>query len=100
MKYHTEPDYSYTVIRVPQQNAMTGLYPSFLFKINDTITLSLEMKQKTSFIFSGTFLTQRQSIIRSNKVKPGQGLFFNISTYGNQRLLNHVIKSCERMSLG
>jgi len=63
----------------------------FLFHLTAKKYMSIPLYPGVSFIFSGTFLTHRQH--RLEKTELNKEKFFNIASYGNKRLFNHIKKS-------
>lgn len=107
--FHTEKDVTYTLISVPESNSNVKsnklkerAKTYFLFKVNNNLTLSLALSSNLSFIFSGSALTHRQFCVDihkddkdSSKVKP----FYNISSYGNERIYRHLRESLDRVNI-
>ena len=98
--FHVENDCAYTFITVPQQNQRKYLHPThepvFLFKLNELQTLTLPLHNDLSFIYNASLLTHRQRYepdLDMNSTK-----FFNISSYGNAKLFNHLRKSFGRLN--
>ena len=97
-EFHTEKDTSYTMITVPLQDYKSqrngGNIYKFLFKLNDNVCISFPLTPNVSFMFSGTFLCHRQAGNTSKYKEVHQ--FVNLSSYGNQKLFNHIRKSFTR----
>ena len=97
-EYHTEKDTSYTLITFPLQNfnlqKIKGNVNDFHFKVNDQVCISLPMTPDVTFMFSGTFLTHRQN--GNSSLDKNSHEFVNLSSYGNQKLFNHIRKSFAR----
>ena len=94
-QFHTEKDTSYTIITVPMQDygkqKREGNTYEFQFRLDDNNCIVLPMTPELTFIFSGIFVTHRQACNSktSNNLEP----FINLSSYGNERLFNHICKS-------
>ena len=89
---HTEKDCTYTIIGVPKQNIKD--LPNrqknnlFLLHLNDNNVFAIPMLPNTYFMFSGLYITHRQNsggFSTANKES-----FFNVASYGNQQLFNHL----------
>ena len=87
---HTEDDCAYTVISVPSQRMGSIIY-HFMFHLNDDEVIMLNMQKKLSFIFSGCFLTHRQSsdVVSDNNKET----FVNVSSYGNTMFFTYIHES-------
>ena len=89
---HTERDCAYTLITVPLQVVKADIplchKPLFLFKLGDSDQLVLPLLTNTSFLYNGNFVTHRQAY--DPKGNPGDRSFYNISSYGNQKIFNHL----------
>ena len=89
---HTETDCTYTIIGVPNQN--TKALPKrrkdnlFLLHLNDNNVFAIPMLPSTYFMFSGLYITHRQN--SGGFSIANRELFFNVSSYGNQHLFNHL----------
>ena len=70
-----------------------GLQSLFLCEIQDKLTLRIQLQPGLSFLFSGIYLTHRQSI-DDKTITDGE--FINIASYGNQRLYNHIKSTIKR----
>ena len=59
---HTEPDSSYTIISVPNQedSMYKNLRPKFLFHLNDSNTMKIQMKEGVVMIYLGYALNRHQ----------------------------------------
>ena len=71
----------------------------FIFKINDETNISFNMLSHTSFMFSGTMLTHRQHCndgYKSKQKREGINPFFNVASYGNEKLFRHIRTSLNR----
>ena len=97
-KFHTEHDCSYTFIYVPQQEInqkrYTDAHYTFLFSLNIGNNVGIRLKSGISIMYSGVYLTHRQSC--ENMKTKKKTLFFNIASYGNQMLFQHVRRSFDR----
>ena len=86
------------MITVPLQDYKSqrngGDIYKFLLKLNDNVCISLPLSPNVSFMFSGTFLCYRQAG-NTSKYKEVHK-FVNLSSYGNQKLFNHIRKSFAR----
>ena len=89
---HTEKDCTYTIIGIPNQN-MKALPKRrknnlFLLHLNKNNVFAIPMLPQTYFMFSGLYITHRQNsggFSIANKES-----FFNVASYDNQQLLNHL----------
>ena len=97
--FHTEKDCSYTFITVPQQilhsNLTENEKPKFVFKIDEERELFLPLVNGVSFLYNATFLTHRQTY--NAVLKKDEPRFYNISSYSNEKLFNHLRLSFKRM---
>ncbi len=97
-KFHNENDCTYTVITIPRQAYFNQGNQNneyhFIFKLTNCDKVHLKLHPGMSFIFSGLFLTHRQSKVQ--KENKSDSVFFNIGSYGNKRLFNHIRKSINR----
>ena len=94
-EYHNEQDCTYTLITIPQQegidlNKTSDVY-NFLFHLTGRKYMNIPLYPGISLLFSGAFLTHRQHRIENKPLKNQP--FFNIASYGNKRLFNHIKKS-------
>ena len=93
--FHCEDDCAYTFITVPQQERRIYTHPQhepcFLFKLNESQTLTLPLYNDLSFLYNASFLTHRQRY--EPAVNMDDNKFFNISSYANAKLFNHLRKS-------
>jgi hypothetical protein len=94
-QFHNEQDCTYTLISVPRQDTIESNKNSnkyhFLFELTKKKRLNIPLFPGVSFIFSGLFLTHRQHIVQGTI--GNQDKFFNVASYGNKRLFNHIKKS-------
>ena len=61
-KFYTELDCTYTLLHVPHQKRLKGSSKyHFLFKFSDDMNISFHLKAGISIIFSGQYITHRQS---------------------------------------
>ena len=93
--FHTEDDCTYTIISVPLQSKSQNKY-KFLFQLNESSTIGIELIPNTSFMFSGMLLTHRQAVDDQVMNDQGSDISINISSYGNKRIFSHIRKSFER----
>jgi len=97
-EYHTEHDCTYTLISVPNHSvpkpSLSSSKYDFLFRLTDNQSINITLKPGISLMFSGLFLTHRQN--KSNDTTDTENNFFNIASYGNQRLFNHIRKTYNR----
>ena len=71
-EFHTEMDYTYTLIHVPDQYvAENNSEYHFIFQLSTCMNVSIHMKPGLSFMFSRQFLTHRQSSDNDQKDKEG-----------------------------
>ena len=97
-QFHNENDCTYTLISIPYQTYFSR--PSkkdryhFIFKLSNTELIHLNFIPGVSFIFSGLFLTHRQN--KNNNNTLSNDVFYNIASYGNKRLFNHLRKSINK----
>jgi hypothetical protein len=100
--FHTEKDCTYTLITIPLQECKFDKKDStrydFIFKINDRRHINVRLTPGISFIFSGYYLTHRQSMSKMTKVDDQKFNFINIASYGNKRLFAHIRKTINRLS--
>ena len=93
--FHSENDCTYTLVTVPKQcNKMNHGNKNrrmFLININEQNIFAVPMTHNLSLLYSGNFITHRQHCDRECE-KDGS-LFYNIVSYGNQRLYSHLKKS-------
>ena len=94
-KFHCENNCTYTLISVPKQNTTTTERKihnyHFLFSLSDKKKLNIPLFHGISFVFSAAFLSHRQHRNQFNNSKDES--FFNVASYGNKRLFNHIKKS-------
>ena len=102
--FHIERDVTYTLITVPKQKKVkSGCKKNretfFLFKLNNDNCIAIPMIDQTSFIFSGTMLTHRQFSMdgyMNKKKRECINPYFNIASYGNEKLFRHIRTSLNR----
>ena len=91
---YTEKGTSYTLIMVPLQDYMlqknVEMYTN-LSKLNHNECISLPLNLNFSFMISCTFISHHQAGNTSKDKENNQ--FVNLSSYGNQNLFNHILKS-------
>ena len=95
---HTENDCTYTIISVPEQvkfiRKKASRKVNFLFSPNAANSLEIPLKNNFEFFYSALCLTHRQSFpVDASK----EGNFVNVSSYGNERLYNHIRTSFNRV---
>ena len=94
-EFHNEDDCTYTLITIPRQKSIednkTCNNYHFLFHLTGKKNLNIPLYPGVSFLFSGAFLTHRQH--RIEHVLSSNDIYFNIASYGNKRLFNHIKKS-------
>ena len=99
--FHRENDCAYTMITIPKQemdrNQHPANKPSFLFKINEEQVITLPLMNDVSFFYNASFLTHRQSYLPSDS--KCQNKFFNVSSYANKKLFNHLRLSFDRLNV-
>ena len=95
---HTENDCTYTIITVPEQSKEENTVDDyiFLFQIKKGETIGIKMWDGISFMFSGKYLSRRQAHNETTTTK--NSLFFNIASYGNEMLYNHIKRTINRKS--
>ena len=95
-EFYVESDCNYTLIHVARQ-----LYPTkaakcqFIFKLTEELNVSIPMAIGTSILFSGQFLSHRQSQPHTSIV--GDDVFYNFQSYENLRLFRHIKNSFDRL---
>ena len=89
---HSEEDCTYTIIYAPRQKGIMTTY-EFNFNFNDRHNLSLSLNSGVSFMFSGLCLKHKQCKFNLHDNE----LFYNFSSYGNKRLLNHLKQTLDRI---
>ena len=102
--FHIERDVTYTLITVPKQKKVkSGCKKNsetfFLFKLNNDNCIAIPMIDQTSFMFSGTMLTHRQFSMdgyMNKKKRECINPYFNIASYGNEKLFRHIRTSLNR----
>ena len=94
--FHTENYCTSTVIVVPDQSCQTNKDREFqfVFQLQKYMNVSFKLKYGISFIFSGKLLTHRQQC--TLPCEGNNDVFFNIASYGNNRLYNHIKYSFNR----
>ena len=95
-KFHTEKDCTYTLIHVPKQKKSSDVNQQyrFVFQLMKHMNICITLRYGVSFIFSGQFLTHRQQCTKPHNTT--DDFFFNIASYGNNRLYSHIKKSFHR----
>ena len=104
-EFHIERDVTYTLITVPSQERLLskhhGRETFFLFQINSNNCLGFEMKSGISFVFSGFMLTHKQFSMDGHmdyKHREQMDPFYNIASYGNEKLFRHMRISFSRIN--
>ena len=96
--FHRENDCAYTMITVPNQHMDREKHPSqqpaFIFKINEQQNITLPLTSDVTFFYNASFLTHRQSYTPTETKDSHK--FFNISSYANEKIFNHLLLSFER----
>ena len=89
---HTERDCTYTLISVPQQKLKrykkSKMDSTFIFQLNNGISITFPLQGGLSFVFSGLFLTHLQHY--PNHQGNNDESFYNMASYGNKKLLCHL----------
>ena len=95
-KFHVENDCTNTVIVVPKQPIIenNNTEYKFVFQIQQYMNLSFKLKYGLSFMFIGKYLTHRQQCSKPSVAN--KDLFFNIASYRNKHLFNHLKQSFNR----
>jgi hypothetical protein len=85
-KFHNENDCNYTIITIPRQayfnHGNENNEYHFIFKLTNHDKVHLKLHPGMSFIFSGLFLTHRQSKVQ--KENKSDSVLFNIVSYENK----------------
>ena len=96
--FHIERDTAYTIISVPNQviktNRLADEYACFKYKITESLEISLPMVTNLCFMYNANFLMHRQEYVAD--LSPDGNRFYNISSYANEKLFNHLRKSFQR----
>jgi len=90
--FHSEQDFGYTFIGVPEQSFLTGNY-HFCIKLNE-MTITLPLKENTQIIFNAYLMTHKQ--ICTNMQQRESSNFLNVFAFSNRKLFHHIKKSMER----
>ena len=69
--------------------------PMFLFKIGKKEQIMLPLVNNMSFVYNGKFIMHRQAYTPSNNSYSRK--FFNLSSYGNEKLFNHLRRTFDRL---
>ena len=97
--FHSEKDCAHTCIHVPNQDQITGesidKQPCFLFMISDYQRLMLPLTSPLSFMYNGQLITHRQAYYPDKNKTSTK--FINVSSYGNQKMFNHLRKTFKRI---
>ena len=98
---HTEKDCAYTLITVPKQSfsrkKILCNQPMFLFQASDKQQIMLPLDDSITFVYNATYLTHHQHYVPG--VDQCNDKFINISSYGNEKLFNHLRKSLSRITI-
>ena len=98
-KLHTEKDCAYTMITVPKQKGSASRNhsnkPMFLFKLNKKNQLMIPLASGVDFVYNGQCITHRQSCVSNDKNT--ENAFYNISSYANGKLFNHIRNTFSRL---
>ena len=86
------------MITVPNQHIDREKHPSqqpaFIFKINEQQNITLPLTSDVTFFYNASFLTHRQSYTPTETKDSHK--FYNISSYANEKIFNHLRLSFER----
>ena len=94
--YHIESDCTYTMIHVPKQvRKQPKRKFQFNFKFSNDVMYSISLNTGTSILFSGQYITHRQSCNLMDQID--DDTFFNFSSYGNGKLYRHIRKKFGRV---
>ena len=97
--YHIENYCASTFISISNQVSHASfpvrMKPYFSFKLSDKQNLYGPMSVNFSFLFNAKSLTHRQVYTPSDYDK--DPYFYNVASYCNAKLFNHLKKSFERM---
>lgn len=95
---HTEKDSTYTLITVPRQKFTMKRNiehrPMFIFNFGPQNQVIFPLNQKICLIYNGRFVTHRQAY--TQECEDSEDRFINISSYGNEKLFNHLRKTYSR----
>ena len=96
---HTEQDCAYTLIAVPPQKLNKDIplssRPVFLFQLGIKEQLMIPLVTNASIVYNGKFVTHRQAY---NPIMNTGDNYFNLSSYGNQKIFNHLRQTFKRMT--
>ena len=97
---HTEVDCAYTLITVPnqkrKQNTKLDNKPLFVFKLSEKQQILFPLSNGLSFVYNGRFVMHRQAYYPDEE--DSKNVFYNLSSYGNEKIFNHLRKTFERQS--
>ena len=93
---HIENDCTYTIITIPRQDSKNGKQEyNFITQLMDNHDIGIKCDEGVSFLFSGKYLTHRQSC--NNNTTSCESTFISIASYGNARLYNHLKITIKRV---
>ena len=96
---HSENDCAYTLITVPSQVVSKNIplcnQPVFLFQVGTKEQIMLPLVNNLSFVYNGNFVMHRQAFTPIKHIHSAK--FFNISSYGNAKIFNHLRRTFERL---
>ena len=97
--FHVEKDCSYTCIHVPNQDFTKKdnicEVPGFVFQFNDSQRLIIQLNRMVSIMYNAQCLMHRQVYYPENGATDN---FFNVATYANEKLFNHLRKTFNRLT--
>ena len=97
--FHVEKDCAYTCIHVPNQDFKKGIniceQPGFVFQLNNNQRVLLPFNRTVSIVYNAQCLSHRQVYYPENEKREN---FFNVATYANENLFNHLRKTFNRLS--
>ena len=97
--YHVEKDCAYTCIHVPNQDFQKEKdiceQPGFVFQFNDSQRFLLPFNRMVSTIYNAQCLSHRQVYYPEEEERE---IFFNVATYANEKMFNHLRKTIIRLS--
>ena len=97
--FYIKKDCAYTYITIPNQvvehNTSPGAHkPLFIFKINENLQINLPLSIDLEFVYNAKFLTHRQEY--TQRFEQCRAKFYNIPSYANEKLFNHLRASFAR----
>ena len=94
--FHNENDCTYTIITTPVQDSSEHPHEyNFIAKLMPNHNIGIKLEGGMTFLFSGKYLTHRQSC--NINITSSKACFFNIVSYGNERLYNHLKSTLKRV---